>query len=78
MTIAGINMTVAASVLSAIGEIARFASAEQTKDGLEIKLHDQQKALENAERLLGMFQDKLEVTGKLTLEELVLQAMAER
>jgi hypothetical protein len=29
MTIAGINMTVAASVLSAIGEIARFASAEQ-------------------------------------------------
>jgi hypothetical protein len=29
MTIAGINMTVAASVLSAIGEIARFASGER-------------------------------------------------
>jgi transposase len=29
MTIAGINMTVAAGVLSAIGDIARFASAEK-------------------------------------------------
>ena len=38
-------------------------------------MHDQQKALENVGRHLGMFQDKLQVAGKLTLEELVLGAI---
>ena len=41
-----------------------YAGAKQTKDGLEIKLHDQAKALENVARHLGMFVDRHEVGGK--------------
>ena len=52
-----------------------YAGVKQTKDGLEIKMHDQQKALENVARHLGMFQDKLVVEGRLSLEELVMGAL---
>jgi phage terminase small subunit len=52
-----------------------YAGVKQTKDGLEIKMHDQQKALENAARHLGMFTEKLTIGGKLSLEELVLGAI---
>ena len=52
-----------------------YAGVKQTKDGLEIKMHDQQKALENVARHLGMFQDKLAVEGRLSLEELVMGAL---
>ena len=38
-------------------------------------MHDQQKALENVARHLGMFQDKLAVEGRLSLEELVMGAL---
>ncbi|WP_339119187.1 terminase small subunit [Halomonas sp. BMC6] len=34
-----------------------FAGVKQTKDGLEVKMHDQGKALENVARHLGMFAD---------------------
>ena len=53
-----------------------YAGVKQTREGLEIKMHDQQKALENAARHLGMFQDKLEVTSRVLLEQLVLAAAA--
>jgi phage terminase small subunit len=72
----GVGHTVAADTRT-LSPQARmlYAGVKQTKDGLEIKLHDQQKALENAARHLGRFQDKLEVSGKLSLEELVLGAI---
>ena len=71
----GVGYTVAADTRT-LSPQARmlYAGVKQTKDGLEIKMHDQGKALENVARHLGMFQDKLEVVGKLTLEQLVLQA----
>jgi len=52
-----------------------YAGTKQTKDGLEIKLHDQGKALENVARHLGMFVDKMDVNHKLTLEMVVSAAM---
>ena len=39
-----------------------YAGAKITKDGFEIKMQDQGKALENVARHLGMFKDKVEVT----------------
>ena len=71
----GVGHTVAADTRT-LSPQARmlYAGVKQTREGLEIKMHDQQKALENAARHLGMFQDKLEVTSKLSLEQLVLAA----
>ncbi|WP_275289167.1 terminase small subunit [Halomonas elongata] len=37
-----------------------FAGVKQTKDGLEVKMHDQSKALENVARHLGMFTDRVD------------------
>jgi phage terminase small subunit len=54
-----------------------YAGAKETKDGIEIKMQDQGKALENVARHLGMLVGKMEVTGKLTLEALVASAMEE-
>jgi phage terminase small subunit len=42
-----------------------YAGAKQTSQGIEVKLHDQAKALENVARHLGMYQDRIEHTGKL-------------
>ena len=39
-----------------------YAGVKLTKDGFEIKMQDQGKALENVARHLGMFKDKVEVT----------------
>lgn len=38
-----------------------YAGIKPTAAGIEIKMHDQDKALENVARHLGMFKDKLEV-----------------
>jgi phage terminase small subunit len=40
-----------------------YAGVKVTRDGLEVKMHDQAKALENVARHLGMFKDKIEHTG---------------
>ncbi len=40
-----------------------YAGVKQTKEGLEIKVHDQAAALANVAKHLGMFTDKLEVSG---------------
>lgn len=53
-----------------------YAGVKQTKDGIEIKMHDQDKAREMLARHLGLLKDKLEVTGKLTLEQLIAASMA--
>ena len=41
-----------------------YAGVKTTKEGFEIKMRDQDKALENVARHLGMFKDKLEVSGQ--------------
>lgn len=40
-----------------------YKGAKRTKDGLEIMLHDQAKALENVAKHLGMFVERREVSG---------------
>ena len=59
------------SVTAAIAEIA------QTKDGLRVKLHSKTAALDSLARIMGQFRDKLDITGTLTLEQLVMQSIRE-
>lgn len=42
-----------------------ISSIKQTKDGIEIKFYDKEKALEMLGRHLGMFKDKVEVSGDM-------------
>lgn len=42
-----------------------YAGIKQTQAGIEVKLQDQAKALENVARHLGMFVEKKEITGNL-------------
>ncbi|OOM82312.1 terminase small subunit [Clostridium puniceum] len=50
-----------------VGDKAKllYAGVKQTQSGVEIKFRDQDKALENVARHLGMFKDKLEVSGNI-------------
>ena len=41
-----------------------YDGAKQTKDGIEVKLIDRSKALENVAKHLGMFKERVEHTGK--------------
>jgi len=43
--------------------IAALRRRKATRDGLEIKLRDRDKALENVARHLGMFNDKVRLQG---------------
>jgi phage terminase small subunit len=47
--------------------LALYAGVKQTRDGFEIKMKDQDKALENIAKHLGMFIDKVEHNGNITL-----------
>lgn len=49
---------------------ALFAGIKATAAGIEIKFHDQDKALENIARHLGMFKDSLKLEGELGLKKL--------
>ena len=42
-----------------------YAGVKQTRDGFEIKMRDQDKAMENVAKHLGMFVEKKEITGNL-------------
>lgn len=42
-----------------------YAGAKSGRDGLEVKVHDQVKLLEMAMRHLGMFKDKVEMSGEV-------------
>lgn len=44
-----------------------YAGAKLTRDGFEIKMQDQGKALEQVARHLGMFTDKVEHSGSMSL-----------
>lgn len=50
---------------------AAISEISQTKDGLKVKLHDKRAALVDIGRHLGMFKDKIELSGglKVTHEE---------
>jgi len=48
---------------------AAIAEIRQTKEGLAIKMHDKRGALVDIGRHLGMFKDKLELSGGLTKAE---------
>lgn len=50
-----------------------YAGVKRTKDGLEVKMHDQDAALLNVGRHLGMFKDVVEHRD-LTLEDLIRDA----
>lgn len=50
-----------------------YAGLKFGKQGTEIKMRDQDKALENVARHLGMFQDNVNVTGKLTVQEMTAE-----
>lgn len=44
--------------------LALYAGVKQTKEGFEVKLNDQVAALRDVARHLGMFKEKVELTGK--------------
>jgi phage terminase small subunit len=54
---------------AAIGEVSR------TKDGMKIKMYDKQKALELLGKDIGMFKEKVEHSGAVSLETLVAGSM---
>lgn len=45
-----------------------YAGTRQTREGIEVKTRDQDKAMENVARHLGMFNDKLSVDVKATVQ----------
>lgn len=47
-----------------------YAGIKENKNGIEVVMHDQMKALEHVARHLGMFKDKLELSGDLTVKKL--------
>jgi phage terminase small subunit len=46
-----------------------YAGVKQTQAGIEVKMRDQDKAMENVARHLGMFKDSLDVNIKKKLED---------
>lgn len=50
---------------------ALYAGVKETKDGFEIKMHDQQAAAVNAAKVIGAFLEKVELSGKVTLEDIL-------
>lgn len=53
---------------------ALYAGVKRTKEGIEIKTHDQRAVLELIGRHLGMFKDKVELSGELALTDRLLKA----
>lgn len=47
---------------------AAISEIRKTKEGLSIKFHDKQAALVNLGRQLGMFKDKIEHSGGLSIQ----------
>lgn len=56
------------------GGRALLAGIKQTKEGLEVKFHSKEKALENLAKHLGMLKDQIEVKGELKLAERLARA----
>lgn len=47
-----------------------YAGMKETRDGIEVKTHDQMAALEKVARHLGMYKEKVEHSGKIEVEKL--------
>ena len=63
---------------AALGEISITTKNGKTKvRTAKARLHDKLAALEKLGKHLGMFKDKIEHSGTLTLEQLVIQSMSE-
>ncbi|MBP2230811.1 hypothetical protein J2847_004120 [Azospirillum agricola] len=56
------------STTASAGAKALYAGVKTTRDGLEMKLHPKDKALELLGRHLGMWNDKLEMSGELKVK----------
>lgn len=54
---------------------AAVAEVSLGKDGFKIKMHDKNAALVSIGRHLGMFKDKVEHSGTLTLEALIAESL---
>ena len=48
-------------------ELAAVSEIKNTRDGITVKMHDKTKALESIARHLGMFNDKLNITGDINV-----------
>lgn len=64
-----LDVHVADSRLLTGGARRLYAGVKRTKDGIEVKMRDQDKALELLGRHLGIFQDKLAISGELDLRK---------
>ena len=49
-----------------------YAGIKQTQAGVEVKFRDQDKALENVARHLGMFTDKIEHSGEIKMPNIII------
>lgn len=56
-------------------QVAALAGIKEGKNGIEVKLNDQLKAAELLGRHLGIFKDKVEVSGSLEAEKSKLDAL---
>lgn len=54
---------------------AAISEISQTAQGVKVKLHDKRAALVDIGRHLGMFKDRIEHSGAVTLESLVAESM---
>ena len=59
-------------------QIRAIAGIKDGKFGVEMKLNDKEKALELLGRHLGMFKDKLEVSGTLETEKTKLDDLIQQ
>jgi len=65
----GVAEVFAADTRTLSGDAALlYAGVKETSGGIEIRMHDQLKALENVARHLGLFKDQVEHTGVTTVE----------
>lgn len=65
----GVAEVLAADTRTLSGDAALlYAGVKETSGGIEIRMHDQLKALENVARHLGLFKDQVEHTGVTTVE----------
>lgn len=64
-----LDVHVADSRLLRGGSRRLYAGVKRTKDGIEVKMRDQDKAIELLGRHLGIFQDKLAISGELDLRK---------
>ena len=59
-------------------QIRAIAGIKEGANGIEIKLNDKEKALELLGKHLGMFRDKLEVSGTLETEKTKLDDLLQQ